>query len=443
MLNIRQHLDEILHSEFYRNIAGLFSGIAVARAIPALFAVVIARLYAPSDFGWFVLVLSFASVLSIPATGGLEKALLLTGGRREKQHLMRFSLRINWRLNAVVLGFIVIYLLIDRSLSLHNQLMLVLIPVYAYFFASVQLLRNLLISNKAFKRLSVLEVFRAVAIGGLQSLFFIFPNIGLFLGIVLAHIATYIAFTPAKERDIPVSLKRERVLARRYINFPKFSVASELLNFISSQLPVFMIKPFFGAANLGLYGFSHRYLSLPVQLTTISIGSVYVQKAQTLATQNEALGILTFSLFKKQFWLAIVPFTVLGLWGELIFGAIFGSEWAYSGKLGALMAPWLFMVFIGAPLATILVVREKQKISMLFNLTMLFFRAMAIVIGAYVVQDLTTTVALYSLVGFLFFTMLTGYALHLSGVSLIRAGWFSAKTFAFVIVPFVVLKLWL
>ncbi len=443
MLNLRQHFDEILHSEFYRNIAGLFSGIAAARAIPGLFALLIARLYTPSDFGWFVLVLSLASTLSIPATGGFEKALLLTGDQGEKQHLMRFSLRINRRLNAAVLGIITIYMLIDQSLSLQNQLMLILIPVYAYFLAAVQLMRNLMISNKAFKRLSMLEVFRAIAIGGLQSIFFIFPNIGLFLGIVLAQIATYIFFNSGGQKEVPVSLQRERVLARRYVNFPKFSVASELINFVSGQLPVFLIKPFFGAANLGLYGFSHRYLSLPVQLTTISIGSVYVQKAQTLATQNEALGRLTFALYKKQFWLAILPFTLLGLWGESIFGIIFGSEWAYSGKLGALMAPWLFMVFIGAPLATILVVREKQKVSLLFNLAMLFFRAAAILTGGWILRDLTTTIALYSMVGFLFFMLLTGYALHLSGVSVIRAGWFSAKVALFVTVPMAALKLWL
>ena len=43
-----------------------------------------------------------------------------------------------------------------------------------------------------------------------------------------------------------------------------------------------MIKPFFGQFLLGMYSFSHRYLNIPVQLTSISIGSVYIQKARSL-----------------------------------------------------------------------------------------------------------------------------------------------------------------
>lgn len=437
----------MVNSGFYRNIAGLFSGIFAARLIPALFALVIARLYAPEDFGIFVLFLSIASLLSIFTTGGYERALLLSVNLQEKQHIFRFSLKNNLIINGIILFVIILYNFLLNNSDIEAKIMLLQIPIFAFFFGGLQLIRNILISNKLFGKLSVLEVIRVLATGILQTLFFVIPETGLFLGIVIAQITTFVYFffnLPETQAFRMVAYqKRELVLARRYVNFPKYSVPSELFNYLSSQLPVFMIKPFFGGTMLGLYSFSHRYLSIPVQLTSISIGSVYVQKAQSLKKLPEELGSLTFELFRKQFLLAIIPFTVLSLWGNVIFRLVFGAEWEFSGTLSQLIAPWLFVVFIGSPLANILVVMEKQKISMIFNIVMLFFRALALAIGGLILKDIILTIALFSLVGFVFFTLLTAYSLRLARVNLTKAFWFSFKTFLIVVVPLIILKLWL
>jgi len=447
MQKFRDNLREMVSSEFYRNIAGLFSGIFFARLIPAFFALAIARLYAPDDFGIFALFLSIASLLSILSTGGYEQALLLAETTEEKQHIFRFSLKGNFILNALILAAMGIYLAVSGRNDLSGIIMLLMIPVYAFFFGGLQLIRNMLISNKMFRKLSVVEVTRALAAGGLQTLLFILPGTGLFLGFVLAQIVTFIIFY-ARLSEIPsFSFRschpRELELARRYINFPKYSVPGELFNYLSSQLPVFMIKPFFGTTMLGLYSFSHRYLSIPVQLTSFSIGSVFVQKARSLKKSPDELAKVTYDLITRQFMLAILPFTVLALWGNDIFRIVFGSEWAFSGTLGQLMAPWLFAVFIGSPLSTILVVMEKQKISLIFNVVMLLFRALALAIGGLFLKDIMLTIALYSLTGFVSFVLLTIYSLRLAHVNLKKTLWFCVRIFLMATVPLLILKIWL
>jgi O-antigen/teichoic acid export membrane protein len=437
----------MVKSEFYRNIAGLFTGIFAARLIPALFALVIARLYAPSEFGIFLLFLSFASLLSILSTASYERAILLAGDLQQKQHIFRFSMKINLIVNGLVMAGLVIFLVSSHHTSLQDSAMYLLIPVFSLFFGGLQLIRNILISNKLFKKLSILELIRALITGILQTLFFIIPDTGLFLGITIAQIITFsVYFFRLPETSGFQSLRfnpDETGLARRYINFPKYSVPSELLNYLSSQLPVFMIKPFFGGTLLGLYSFSHRYLSIPVQLTSISIGSVYVQKAQSLKKSPDALGDLTFDLFKKQFLTAIIPFTILALWGREIFGLVFGPDWEFSGTLGQMVAPWLFAVFIGSPLANILIIMEKQNISLIFNVLMLIFRAAALITGGIILRDITLTIALYSLTGFLFFTALTVFSLQMAHVNLFKALRFSAVTFILVVIPLLILKLWI
>ncbi len=462
-------LTELKESDFYRNILGLFSGVFAARLIPALFALLIARLYAPGDFGDFVLFLSIASLISVFANGGYEGALLLARDHPEKKTLFSLALRTNLLLNLLLLSGILLFLLFSHRAP-HYGWLLLMVPFNAFFFGAIQLIRNTFISNQRFRKLARLELFRALASGILQSLLFIFPYTGLFLGVTLAQALTFAVFlfdmseSPGKHprktffssrttlRAIWQSVQTrkllpyttdEKALARRYAHFPRFQVPADFFNFLSNQLPVFMIKPFFGPTFLGLYSFSHRYLSIPVQLTSISIGSVYVQKARALSEHPEELAHLTRDLFKKQVWLGLIPFTILAFWGTKIFSLLFGTEWAYAGSLAALLSPWLFFVFTGSPLSTILIAREKQKVSMIFNILLLLSRAGVLLAGGLILKELTPTIALYSLTGFLFFGFLTFYALRLAGVRLSWAFLFLAKAAAIVVVPFLILRLWL
>lgn len=449
MAGLQDALNEIRNSEFYRNILGLFSGIFLARLIPAVFALLLARLYAPEQFGAFVLYLSIASLLSVFINGGYEGALILGQVAGEKKTIFSLALRNNVLMSLAISAGIIIYLCTFHEGGKSDAVMLVLVPFYASGFGILQLVRNLLISNKSFKKLSALEVVRAMSTGILQAGFFFFmPDTGLFTGTILAQIVTLgwiVHHQPGLIKMKATLFSAEEInVARRYKNFPLYSVPSEFFNYLSNQLPVFMVKPFFGAAMLGYYSFSHRYISIPVQLTSISIGSVYIQKARSLLPDNPGeLASLTWSLLKKQVWIAIVPFTLLALWGNDIFGFLFGREWEFSGSLAQLLSPWLFMVFISSPLSTILIVKEKQKVSMIFNMFLLAARALVLTAGGFILRDVRATIGLFSLTGLLFFTFLALYSLHLAGINLFKAGLLLFKALVAVSIPLILIKLWL
>ena len=448
MNKIRNIIKETIESEFYRDIFKLFTGTFIARIIPALFALLIARLYAPSQFGNFVLYLSIGSFLSIISTGKYESALLIANNQEERKHLFGFSIKLNFAFNSIVmLLFLLWVFLIQTKLGFDEKLMLLLVPVYSFFFANIQVLRNLFVSQKQFKRISVMEITRAAIVGLLQALFFIVPETGLFLGVVLAQIIVFVIYIGKASRSNAFSLKfpntEEIRLAKRHIKFPKFSVLSESFNFFSGQLPIFLLKPIFGETILGLYSFPHRYISTPIQLTSTSTASVYVEKAQSLNKFPEKLSTLTLSLFKRQFILGVLPFTILALWGKEVFQFIFGMEWATSGELAQLLAPWLFAVFLGSPLSSILIVKEKQHISLIYNILLLFFRAAALLVGGLYFHDIFYTIALFCLVGLVFFSFLTLFSLKQAGVPLLQVGIYVFKILLFTSLPLILIKLWL
>lgn len=445
MPRIQNIFSGIVKSEFYRNIISLFSGMFVARFVPFLFALAIARLYAPEAFGSFVLYLTIASVLSILSTGQYERAIILVDTEEEKKLIGSFAQKINSAVNILAL-LVIIGIILFCQPSKEQSLQMLLIPLYSFFFSAIQLIRNIYISKKQFNQLSLLEISRALITGILQCAFFIFPATGLFTAAVLAQFLIFVVFSlKIKEASLFIVGKfshNESLLAKRYIKFPRFSIASEVLNFLSSQLPVLIFKPMFGEKMLGLYSFSHRYISVPVQLLSVSISSVYIQNANSLVNKKKELSELTFSLFKRQVLIGIIPFTVLGFWGEYIFSFVFGSEWAFSGYLAQIIAPWLFLVMLGSPLSAIMIVREKQNISMWYNILLLICRAVVLLVGGLIFKDVVTTVALYSAVGFVFFVLLTGYCLLLANVSLLKVLVFLIKA-SVLILPFVAIKIWL
>jgi O-antigen/teichoic acid export membrane protein len=446
MKGILHHIRKIFPGEFYRNIAGLFTGIFAARIIPALFAFLIARLYAPDQFGEFVLYFSIASLLSVFVNGGYEGAVILAENDAQRHRIFRFSLRLNVIINLTVFAGILGFMAFIAKHGAMN-ILLMLVPLYAFFFGGLQMIRNYFISHQNFRRLAWLEIIRALLTGILQSLFFILPDTGLFLGVILAQMLTFLIFLSGLKITSLINAFRwspfEFALAKRYKNFPLFSLPSEFFNYLSQQLPVFLIKPFFGSVNLGLYSFSHRYLSVPVQLTSISIGSVYIERARSLKEKHDSLAELTYSLFKKQVWISLIPFTVLALWGKPIFGFLFGNEWEYSGFLAQILSPWLFTVFISSPLSTILIAREKQRFSMVFNILLLLSRAVVLVAGGLLLKDLPLTVGLFSITGFVFFAFLGIYSLKLARVNLIKAGFFCLKVLIICTLPLILLRLWI
>jgi O-antigen/teichoic acid export membrane protein len=446
MKGIQYQFRNLFPGEFYRNIAGLFTGIFAARLIPALFAFLIARLYLPDQFGEFVLYFSIASLLSVFVNGGYEGAVILAESDAQRHRIFRLSLRNNLIINLIasagIFGFMALWGKNDTW-----NILLMLVPFYAFFFGGLQMIRNYFISHQNFRKLAWLEITRALLTGILQSLFFILPETGLFLGVVLAQMVTFLIFSSGIKFTSGFRLFHwssfELALARRYRNFPLYSLPAEFFNYLSQQLPVFLIKPFFGSVNLGLYSFSHRYLSVPVQLTSISIGSVYIERARSLKEKHDSLAGLTWSLFKKQVWISLIPFTVLALWGKPLFGFLFGNEWEYSGLLAQILSPWLFTVFISSPLSTILIAREKQRFSMIFNILLLLSRAIVLVVGGWLLKDLTLTVGLFSITGFVFFVFLGIYSLKLAHVNLVKAGLFCLKMLIICTLPLILLRLWI
>ena len=445
-MKLKERLTSIFSNDLYQNIMKLLSGNLIARIIPMVFAIGLARLYAPEAFGNYLLMMTIASVLSIVSTGKFESPVIIAENEQSCNSMYAYGLKLNFLLNALflLLGLVVNFVT-QSNYFLFEQLILVV--AYSFLFGSIQFVRSRLTRKKDFTTIAKIEIYRALCIGIFQFVFYKKAALGLMLGATIGQIVPLIVVALKKDYIPPIAMFQQSIfrneLAKRYIHFPKFALPSELLNFVSSQLPILVFKPMFGGSLMGNYSFGHRYISIPVQLFSKSISNVLVEKVVALKDDFTQLKATVSGLFRKQILLGIVPFTILALWGEPIFSFVFGNEWSDAGKMAQYIAPWLFMVMLGSPLSAIITAFEKQKFSMYFNFLLVFFRVAAIVAGYFIFNSIMYAVALYSLVGAIFFGILTGYSLSLVDLRLKSFLKFFLQVVLLVVLPLILLKLWL
>jgi hypothetical protein len=74
---------------------------------------------------------------------------------------------------------------------------------------------------------------------------------------------------------------------------------------------------------------------------------------------------------------------------------------------------------------------------------LLLSRAVVLVIGGLLLKDLSLTVGLFSITGFVFFAFLGIYSLKLAHVNLIEAGIFFLKMFIIFTLPLLLLRIWI
>jgi O-antigen/teichoic acid export membrane protein len=141
------------------------------------------------------------------------------------------------------------------------------------------------------------------------------------------------------------------------------------------------------------------------------------------------------------FLLGVVPFTIISLWGEGIFSFIFSNEWAYSGRIAAYLSPWLLFVFAGSPVSYIFLIRQKLKISLLLNFSLLSARFAGLLIGALILKNLEMTIILFAGISLTYWIFISFYSLHLGGTSFRKSIFFISSVLVLTVVPLVLIKL--
>ncbi len=419
-------LKRVREHDFFRNVITLATGTTIAQAIPLLIAPVLTRLYTPGDFGLLALFVSITTLLTIVATGRYEVAIVLPTQAKRARRLLRLSLCLTFLFSLFVLILIgsthrsLISLFADSRMDFW----LYLIPLAVLLNGVFESLRYYGIRQKSYNRIAGALTVRSATDGAVQvgAGFAGGQSFGLMAGYLASLFAGNLRLWRIFHKDAREAgeklndFRGLKFAAKRYRDFPKFTLPAHFLNAASLQLPVFVFSVFFSGAVVGWYAFAQKVLNAPMTMMGSALGHVFFQKAAEHKHDSQKLRDITWSLYKTLLWAGVFPLCMILVFGEEIFGWIFGAEWAVAGQYAQMLSVWVLFVFISSPLSNLFFVQEKQRQGLVLQSVIFCSRFATLLLCVLLHFDAHLTVLLFGVVGALIFFIFIFYLLSSVGI---------------------------
>lgn len=365
------------------------TGTTIAQAIPVAISPILTRIYTPEDFGLFSVFIALASIFGSIANGRYELAIMLP--KKDEDAINIFAL------GFIITTFISLFLLVlvilfnDYFTALLNNdeigLWLYFVPISVFLTGIFNILNYFNNRRKNYKDIANATILKSIVLAITQlSIGFIKQGVsGLISGQLFSQLVanTKLLTNIIKDKVLISKISKIKImaLAKRYRNFPKYSMWAVLANALSQHLTNILISAFYSVSTLGFYSLVQRVLSMPSALIGGSIGQVFFQHA-TKEKQQTGKAINSFnSTVKKLIMIGLPSFGLLFFIVEDLFAFVFGEEWRVAGGYAKIVIPLFFIRFISSTVSVTNIIFEHQKAGLLINLLLLFSAIICFVIA--------------------------------------------------------------
>ncbi len=373
MVNFKKDFKD---SVFYKNIFTLLKGTVLAQLIPLIISPFITRLYSPKELGVLALFTSISIVLGSVVNGRYEQALVLVKTDKEAKHLTILSLLVSLIVSVIL--FLIFILFKSHLIEFFNEPDLAywffFIPIVVFSVGAYNTLNYYELRKKNFKTISNSEIYRSTSFSIIQLSFPLVKSglYGLIIGkIISSLIAPFYLWKVSKFEIDKVNTSLLLILAKRFIDFPKYTNFSILLNNLSINAINLLIPVLYSTSLLGLYSLMYKVLATPFAFLGNTINQVFLEDIVSKKNELDQAYILTKRMVIQLTLVSILFFGGAFFIVEDLFAFVFGEDWRMSGVYAKSLIPFFIFKFIASPLTSIHTAFEKQKLS--FNLQLIMF----------------------------------------------------------------------
>lgn len=407
-------------SSFFKNVFVVMSGTATAQAIGFALTPIISRLFTPSDFGVFGSFNAIFSVIAAGVTLEYSQAIMLPKERENAINLFFVSCLCTFAIGFLCLTACLLAPTYLNGIMKTSGVWALVLLVAAVIISGLNVsFQAWCVRVKAFKHTSASQVIRSISSSGTKIGFGYLNGgaAGLIISNILANILASINLVHVLIPDV-LSLRqsirwaRLKQLAKEYWDFPMYSASQNVINALSSGLPVLLLTHFYGIAAAGAYAFGISILQVPMGFVLSALRQVLFQKAGETQYQSGKLAALYVKITVGLFALAFFPSLVLFIWSPEIFTWIFGTQWDVAGAFARYLVLWLTVVFCNLPAVLFARIIRIQRTVFLYDLVLLAARVLSLVLGGLYLNALQTII-LFSVVGAamnFFLILLVGHA---------------------------------
>ena len=188
---------------------------------------------------------------------------------------------------------------------------------------------------------------------------------------------------------------------------------------------------------MGLYAFSTSLLELPIGLIGDAITPVFLQKATEIYEQEpERLKQLCLGLYNKLFYLGLLPFGIITVYGDWIFKFAFGARWEQAGVFTAYLGYYYIFKLASYATSPIYAVFRKQRTVLLGTALLVLCRAASLTLGTYA-HDLNLGMLLFGVSSLVITFLIDMHILHLLKLPVLRV---AIRSILLVLVTLAILK---
>ncbi|RLZ07474.1 hypothetical protein EAH57_13000 [Acinetobacter sp. 2JN-4] len=369
-------------NSFAKNVITLLTGTVVAQALPIAVMPILTRLYSPSDFGVLAVFVAIITILGVIANARYELAIVLPEEDEDAVNLVALGLLIALVLFFISLVIVVLFgSYIAGWIGYTDFWWLYLIPFSLLFSGLYNVLSYYNIRIKAYKDISLSNVYKGIVLAASQILLGIlsFNKVGLIVGQFLSQFFSNFRLLKniwGKRKLVTVELIKSN--AKRYIDFPKYSVWGVFANSLSVNLIQLIMPILYSLTILGFYSVVQKLLGMPTSLIGNSIGQVYFQEANKEKKEKNNCKSIFERTLKKLTLISIVLFVPLYFLCEFLFGFFLGREWSGVYQYAQILIPMFAIRFVAISLSNTTNIFERQKLALLCQLLLLVINLLVI-----------------------------------------------------------------
>lgn len=389
----------IKNSSYIKNTLILTAGTIIAQIIPLAFYPILTRLYTPSDFGVFATVSSITAILSVVATGKYESVVLIADTKRAAANVIWLTLIIAF---FTLFLFELIFLNSGHIAEIFNipslNYWILISPPTAFLIIIFYTNNEWYVKNKYFVNLSYIKITNSASNTALKTVigWTKILNGGLIIGEFIGRLITAFVcvFYTLKNDSVDFyfpSLKQLKVLAKRYIQAPKFVLPAQTLNTLGGQLPVLLMATSFNTTELGYFAMAMSILALPASLVSIAVRDtfrkqaldIYKQKGNSYRVYKRTLTVMAF--------VSLLGFSLFYLIAPQLFSWVLGQDWIIAGEYSRILVPIVAISFIAEIGTPMFIIAEKMKRLLLWQIMYFLLSLVSVLVGIYFFEDFKNT----------------------------------------------------
>lgn len=359
---------------FWHSVATVLTGSAMAQAIPLLGSLVLARLYAPAEFGLFSVWLGTVALVAVVVTGRYEAALAIEPDgepRRIGVHAVLWCVVVA---TACVLAIMVLLVaLAPIWLGATPLALLWALAPTAGLIAVSQVWQSWAAAEGRYAALIRMRISQAAGITVVQiGAGMLMPGAA---SLGLAHCAGVLLGAVVAATLMPLGASTEsgarRDFLRRHRRFPMLSLPADSVNTAAGQLPLLLVASRFGSDVAGLLALALRTLGAPIALLGVAVLDVFKRQAAAAYRERGECRSEYVQTAKMLVLGSAGVAAVIGFFSEDLFALAFGVQWRAAGTIALWLMPMFAMRFVASPLSYMMYVAHKQQVDLFWQIGLL------------------------------------------------------------------------